>query len=73
MIDEQTVREGLTAIFADVFMRDDIAVDPALTASERDGQRLLCLHFLHAYLDNDCPFSCLWGCPTRLTDKIAHS
>lgn len=37
MIDERTVREGLAAIFADLFGREDIAIEPGLTAKDVAG------------------------------------
>lgn len=37
MIAAEAVRQGLAEIFADVFMRDDIAIDPSLTAKDVAG------------------------------------
>lgn len=37
MISEDVVYEGLKDIFADVFMRDDIALAPSLTAKDVAG------------------------------------
>ena len=37
MIAEAAVREGIAAIFAEVFMRDDIAIVPSLTAKDVAG------------------------------------
>ncbi len=37
MIDAAVVQAGLADIFSEVFMRDDIAIDPALTAKDVPG------------------------------------
>ena len=37
MIDAAAVQAGLSEIFSEVFMRDNIAIDPALTAKEVPG------------------------------------
>ena len=37
MIDAALVRAGLADIFSEVFMRDDIAIDPSLTAKDVPG------------------------------------
>lgn len=37
MIDAADVRAGLAEIFGEVFMRDDIAIDPSLTAKDVPG------------------------------------
>ncbi len=37
MIDAAVVQAGLADIFSEVFMRDDIAIDPSLTAKDVPG------------------------------------
>ena len=37
MIADDAVRQGMAEIFADVFMREDIVVDPTLTAADVKG------------------------------------
>lgn len=37
MIDAALVQAGLADIFSEVFMRDDIAIDPSLTAKDVPG------------------------------------
>ena len=37
MMEQEAVRAGLADILADVFMRDDIAIEPALTAKDVPG------------------------------------
>jgi acyl carrier protein len=65
MIAEDDVYEGLAAIFSDVFLRDDIALSPSLSARDVEGwdsfkqieivmatEEMFAMKFTSAELDN---------------------